>query len=283
MVESLLRSERGNRFIANHATKGSRRYRYYVEQLGDDSTNGPSPKALRLPAREIEEAVLAGLKSVLADRRGLLARFSDLGPTQRSQVAAASNQLVDHLSSRRGARESVRSVVRSVEYRHDRLVLTVSTSGLAEVLLGATSIRTEESNASPDQDLFVVTTPLTLRRRGVQMKLTILGQEPPRDPDPSLVTAIVRAWDWADRLVSGKVSTIAKICAEEGFSDTYVGQLLRVAFLPPETVENVLAGQQDPSLSADQLIWDADVPTLWIDRQVSSPRGLNATSRCSTK
>ena len=95
------------------------------------------------------------------------------------------------------------------------------------------------------------------------MKLAIAGKEPPRKPDTSLVTAIVRAWDWADRLLSGRVSTMAEICAEEGFSDTYVGQLLPLACLAPEVVELILQGGEPSDMSADKMIWDFELPTSW--------------------
>ena len=64
-------------------------------------------------------------------------------------------------------------------------------------------------------------------------------------------------------MVSGKVSTMAGICEAEGFSDTYVGQVLRLAFLAPGQVDRILNGQQETELSADHFIWENDVPLLW--------------------
>ena len=94
------------------------------------------------------------------------------------------------------------------------------------------------------------------------MKLRIDGTSPP-NLDKPLITAIVRAWDWANQFVSSKASTMTAICEAEGFSDTYVGQLLPLAFIAPGDVEHILNGYQSPDLSADRLIWAHDVPLAW--------------------
>jgi hypothetical protein len=130
----------------------------------------------------------------------------------------------------------------------------------------------ERSNTSAPDTTFAMTMPLTHRRRGRQMKLTVNGHEPRTAPDPSLVTAIVRAWDWADRLLTGKVATMAEICAAEGFSDTYVGQLLPLAFLDPIVVEDILDGRQDPALTADRMIWEAQMPVVWERQAILASR-----------
>jgi hypothetical protein len=75
-----------------------------------------------------------------------------------------------------------------------------------------------------------------------------------------LVTATVRAWDWAERLRTGEAASMAEICAAEGFTDTYVGQVLPLAFLSPELVEQILSGQQSAGLTANKLIWRERLP-----------------------
>jgi hypothetical protein len=95
------------------------------------------------------------------------------------------------------------------------------------------------------------------------MKLVVEGSSRVASPDQSLITAVVRAWDWADRLISGEVETMAEICAEEGFTDSYVGQVPQLAFLPPQTVEGILAGTHEPALTANSLICRRATPYLW--------------------
>ena len=61
LLTGILFDEKGNRLTPSHAAgKGSRRYRYYISAPGD----GSAP--VRLPAKEIENAVLAGLRRYLS-------------------------------------------------------------------------------------------------------------------------------------------------------------------------------------------------------------------------
>lgn len=95
------------------------------------------------------------------------------------------------------------------------------------------------------------------------MKLVLPNASGEASVDRSLVTAIVRAWDWAGRLLSGEVDTMAEICATEGFTDAYVSQLLPLAFLAPEIVEQILSGRQPAGLTAHRLIWEHRLPAWW--------------------
>ena len=58
LLAGILFDKHGRRLTPSHANKGARRYRYYVT---DPREEGGQP-AIRLPAREIENAVLTGLR-----------------------------------------------------------------------------------------------------------------------------------------------------------------------------------------------------------------------------
>ncbi len=265
LLEGMLYAESGNRFVPGHANKGARRYRYYVEQVASADKRKSTP--IRLPAEEIEAAALAAITSVLADHRGLTHRLEGVAPSQLRGAVAAASELAGRLDDprRAGALEHLRAIIRSIEYRRDRLAVTFSGHGLAMALgvSAACSGTAWPSNEAPEAGDFSVTVPVATKRRGPQMKLVIHGAERQAEPDPSLVTAVVRAWDWADRLISGEVATMAEICAEEGLSDSYVGQLLPLAFLAPSVVEQILEGRQPPELTANRLIWHDQVPLRW--------------------
>jgi DNA invertase Pin-like site-specific DNA recombinase len=57
LLAGLLYDEQGRRLTPSHATKGSRRYRYYVTPTDPLATSSPNQRAWRLPANEIEELV----------------------------------------------------------------------------------------------------------------------------------------------------------------------------------------------------------------------------------
>lgn len=255
ILEGILHSERGNPLTPSHATKRTRRYRYYVEQLPKGAQGAP----IRLPAREIERAAIAGVKAALADHRSLLARLPDLSSAQAKDLP----QRLAKLSAEATASGLLPQIVRSVVHRHVRLELHFSGRRLQDYLFEPSHNSDNDRVNSTVTDVdFVITAPLTHHRRGSQLKMTIGGEKSSR-VDASLVAAVVRAWDWFDRLSSGAVASQTEICATEGFSDTYVGQLLPLAFLSPQVVEDILDGHQSLSLSADRLIWEEKLDTLW--------------------
>ncbi len=267
LLEGLLRTQSDARFVVGGANKGARRYRYYVEEQTDRG-GGAGPPSVRLPAGEIEAAVITGLRGVLADHRGLLVRLeattSGEAPTALRSANAWCNALAGRIDPELTAR--VRQVLRRVTVGHDRLLLSFSIGGLRSVLGIARAPTLGPTNEPEVDEEFSITVPYRVTRRGRQMKLVLPNSTAGSSVDRSLVTAVVRAWDWAERLKSGEAASMAEICAAEGFTDTYVGQVLPMAFLSPEIVESILAGTQPSSLTANRLIWGGRLPAVWSEQ-----------------
>ena len=121
------------------------------------------------------------------------------------------------------------------------------------------------TNQQANDDIITVSTPLSVRRRGPQLKLAI---EPSRHennaPDRSLLTAIVRARDWAARIMAG--TAMGTIAQQEQVTDSYISQLLPLAFLAPSLVEDIVAGRHAVDLTADKLIWKTQLPLSWTNQ-----------------
>jgi site-specific DNA recombinase len=56
---------------------------------------------------------------------------------------------------------------------------------------------------------------------------------------------------------------VAEIAERERIGSRYVRRLLRLAFLAPEIVEAIAAGDQPPELTAEVLAERIDLPLLW--------------------
>jgi len=265
LLQGLLHTQSGARFVMGGAYKGARRYRYYVE----DQTGGdPKLAAIRLQASEIEAAVITGLRGVLADQRGLLVRLEAANSGEAPAALRSAAMLSEALGGRIDATliKQLRQMLRRVTVGHDRLLLSVSIGGLRTVLGIAHATTLGLTNDPEDDQEFSITVPYRAARRGRQMKLVLPNSTNGGSVDRSLVTAVVRAWDWAERLKSGEVASMAEICAAEGFTDTYVGQVLPLAFLSPAIVESIVAGTQPPSLTANRLIWGGRLPAVWNEQ-----------------
>ena len=110
--------------------------------------------------------------------------------------------------------------------------------------------------------------PMAIRRRGVEMRLVIEGNRAPAPrADSALLKAVARARQWSEDLLTGRAQSVAEIAQREGVGDRYVRRLMRLAFLAPEIVEAIVAGNQPPELTAEALAERIELPLLWTAQE----------------
>ena len=120
---------------------------------------------------------------------------------------------------------------------------------------------------------------MQIRRRGFEMRLIVEGSDTPApQADPALLKLVARAHRWSDDLLSGRVQSVAEIAARERIGARHVRRLLRLAFLAPEIIEAIAAGQQAPELTAEALAKRIDLPLLWNEQLQATDRSLQVRS-----
>ena len=282
LLAGLLYSEAGNRMIPSHAIKAGRRYGYYVEEiaangtasrsslaksvaelLGSSASTAANPAftgsnraiALRRPAGEIDAAVLVGATEFLSDEQRLLAAIGHGDARQVQQIIAGGRDLAEKLLA--PTPELLTALFKRIIVSSQSVGLALNTAGLRQAL-GVPA-------ASPPIDDTRIDVPLTFRRRGRQMKITMGGQSasPATTVDSTLETVVARAFDWFERLSTGAAKSVNDIAEADGFDAGYVSHVLPLAFMPPTEVEAILAGKQPAELTADRLIWREEIPVLW--------------------
>jgi hypothetical protein len=120
---------------------------------------------------------------------------------------------------------------------------------------------------SGTSDTIRVVIPLTIRKRNGRPKIL-----PPDDVDlresraqnPYVLRAVARAWSWRRQLESGTASTIQDIAAAEKVSDRFVGRMMRLAYLSPEVLEDLIIRRMPPALSINDLMTVAGLP--WFEQ-----------------
>jgi hypothetical protein len=275
LLAGLLYSEAGYPMIPMHSVKSGRRYEYYVEQRSCRSTpsNVPPDSMVqpldasitgsnrqhvhRLPAREVDKAVVSGLTALLCDRRQWLEHLGQLAPAEIATATANAAQLAARLETDPTA--VVVFLVRAI-VGAGRLRLTIECGQLRSTL-GLPSAE----DGSTERLVRHVNVPLMFRKRGSQLKLAMnaTGGDVAQQVDKTLVTAVARAFDWFDRLASGRARSIDDIAAADGFDAAFVSHIIPLAHIAPARVEGILTGTQPPELTADLLIRHADIPSRW--------------------
>jgi len=71
-----------------------------------------------------------------------------------------------------------------------------------------------------------------------------------------LLKLIARAHCWFDDLISGRAASMVEIAKREKVGKRYVSRVIRLAFLAPEIVEQIVNGCQPPELTAQSLLND---------------------------
>ena len=239
-----------------HSVKKGRRHRYYVSRLL--LTEGPratGERGWRLPATEIEQSVATAAATLLEDKSALVTAIQQLGIEAHRIVPILGHASMWVGKLRSGAQgEALAALV-------DRVELT--RSGFQLALRLPTS--PEDTSATLTLQQFV---PLTMKRRGVELKLVIQNEPPSKSKvDVVLMKYIARAHKWFDQLVSGEVKSLTAIATREGLNYRFVGKVVRLAFLAPEIVDAIAEGRLPRQLSTELLTKRLRLPLDWRDQK----------------
>ena len=85
--------------------------------------------------------------------------------------------------------------------------------------------------------------------------------------DPTLIKTIARAHGWFQDLLSGRAKNIAEIASRENIDRGDVNKRLLLAFLAPEIIEAIVAGEQPADLSTEKLVKRIDLPLEWVEQK----------------
>ena len=119
--------------------------------------------------------------------------------------------------------------VQRVEVRNDGITITLTLASLMPAEKAAATIT------------HVIA--MQMKRRGVELRLVVGGNNNPARTDATLITAIARAHQWFQRLATGQAKNIADIATREGIDRSYATRILNLAFLAPDIVVCIIAGQ----------------------------------------
>jgi site-specific DNA recombinase len=229
----LLFDDAGHRMIPTHATKAGVRYLYYVSTpfLHGEAKTASAGSVSRVPAADIEDTVVKSLKKHLSTK----------------QDGAASRAV--HLEDRAALAQLVAGIV----VHRDQLAI------------GLKSDNVDEASDSPDDQSLSIPWQKPPSKRSRQTLLPLNASRSNIRPEQferraRLVSAIARGRQWLDDVVSGRVTTIAELCAREKCSNRQVNMTISLAFLAPNLVKAAVEGRLPRGIGVERL---RDPPTEW--------------------
>jgi DNA invertase Pin-like site-specific DNA recombinase len=250
LLAGLLVDADGTKFTCSHATKDGKRYRYYV---GAQREHGK--QSMRLPAHDIEAAVIAELRRFLADDQRVAEALGPLSLEAHElkeafrmaeQLAAAT----EHVATQR---DTIHKLIKQVRVSECEIAIEVNLTAL----LPAGSKPTRDST-------YQLTAAVAFQRQSGETAIVVAGaSNGGADTDPSLIKSIARGFAWFEELATCRAETVMAIAMREHVSDRYVSHLVELAFLSPRIVEQCLNGGRSVRLSAKQLVLETDLAPVW--------------------
>jgi len=109
--------------------------------------------------------------------------------------------------------------------------------------------------------------PVTLKRRGIEMRL-VINPTDDRIPriDPQLVSTIAKGHVWFEDWLHCRIKGYKDIVEREGISASYAGDVMKLAFLSPAIVEEIIHGKQPDGLLVSHMTKVEDMPLRWEDQ-----------------
>jgi hypothetical protein len=248
----------GQKLIPSHASKNGRRYRYYIAQRLAQH-RGVGSKGERYAAHEVEATVLQALRQFL-DRPAEIA--SALGiktpsPECLTRLVARAERPRADLKDRQLALRFVPKILSSATVSGTGVKLHLPLDGLATAL----GIENRSGN-----NTHTFATTCRLVRRGQELKFVLPndgGSDGPDNSDPALLMAVAKAHLWWRWLRDGEVCSLRDIAHREDLSPPQVTRRLRLAFLSPRLVQQILDGTHRADLTIEMLTRQVELPLSW--------------------
>lgn len=260
LLSGLIFDSDGQRMTPTHANKRDRRYRYYISAslLGRGLVG---QNTMRVPAGEVEGLVLDQIRQLIGSPPQLVEALQPLDLAageldQRLQSAGSlakrwSNMPSDH------HRGLVRQMVSRVTLSIGQITLSIGIARL-EALLGDRATR-----AIPTEPVLTVQIPAKLRRSG-KGKRMIIGDTHTNTIDPSLVRLIHEALAIRSVVLADTRETLNEITARRKKSKGYLTSLMRLSYLAPSIIDDILNGRQPSQLSTKRLLrTSSTLPLAW--------------------
>ena len=292
LLKGLVFGNDGRALSPFHTTKkNGRRYRYYIPQRDAKEHAGASGLP-RLPAAELESAVLDQLRAILRSpalvgevlprahrprsrpRRGQghgghdPAR-RDLGPAlpgradpDRQAPGGEGHRLADGPGG-------------APARQRDRAAGAGAAAGHGRCAGGSMSDTRIQQTGEPDvveasDGRLTLSVPIQIKRRSGRKLVTLPNGEAeparPWDTAPTpLQLALARGHRWLAMLTSGEVKSLREIARREGVDSSYVSRMVNLTTLAPDIVAAIL----DDALPSHITLFDlaVDPPVLWEEQR----------------
>ncbi|MDG2243726.1 MAG: recombinase family protein [Rhodospirillaceae bacterium] len=256
LLTGFIFDDTGDRLCPTHTNKKGKRYRYYISKRLMHGTT-QTADGWRLPAPEIERAVIGALEQFLRNQNRLIDALG-LDQVGSDKLNAALTKS-DELGANLVCRTTLKALCCRIRVAGDAITINIRKSALQRKL-GLNPTDEIDGQAS----YLTISVPVKLQRRGVETKLIIQAEDAyTRSQDTNLISLIANARSWWLQLSSGDIPSINAIAESKNMDASDITRILPLAFLAPDIVQAILEGRQPMELTAERLKRTAKLPEAW--------------------
>jgi len=266
LLAGMLFDADGHRMTPTHATKKGTRYRYYVSKPLITSDQSDGSAGLRIPAREIEQAVTSRVRQWLVDPGSVYQAIRLADPSAQRRLIARAEKIGKSWPELPAARQRtvLIALIERVEIGSDRIDIFVRPTRVGSLLDVVTPLP-----SVADDETQILSLPVRLRRCGHEIKMLIEATDPfaTAKPDARLIKLLIKARRFNATLVDSSGVTFAALAQREGVSPSYFTRLVRLSYLAPDITQAILDGHQPRDLTADKLLAHSRLPLTWHEQR----------------
>jgi DNA invertase Pin-like site-specific DNA recombinase len=258
LLKGIIFDINGRPFTPSHGfkKKGKRRYKYYIhnEMLVDKGE--PIPTFGNLPAYDTEMVVINAIKEILTRPEKLRSLVDDKSHQLHIIESGEKRKVEIEAMQPCEIYKLVRSLVYKVVIEKETVTVELERTALRTYIIQNSYELLEGEVAS--EDIMRTRMHVSLRRFKREMRLTVnknnkTGKGNVVTANPAICKALARSFVWNEKLVSGEVASISQLCRIEKLNERYIVQILRLAWLPPKLVEELLEGLHE-GMSLNKLL-----------------------------
>jgi site-specific DNA recombinase len=241
----------GNRMGASHASKGGRRWRYYVSRAALSGRWKEVGSVVRIPAPEIENRVASAVGAYLAARANAIDGCQIDRGDGRGDYAITQHESTPMRRTDRASND-VRNAIECATVSATRIEIVLNESLVVE---------------GQDRVLTLPWTRASSRRRREIIQGVGEAQGPLRamrtKARDSFIGALHDARRWLDELVTDPAQTIELLAMREHKSERSIRMTVSLAFVSPVLAKAAMEGRLPRGFSVKRL---TDLPMLWSEQ-----------------
>lgn len=264
LLGGLVWDDKGNRMSPTYTRRKNRHYPYYISQAVLQYKEEDAGSVIRIPGKTLESTVTDVMLGYLNNPEKVLELLAERGLSGDSldrAIQAGKNLARDWQDWDVSAQiPIINDLVKKVVVARDAISVQLDRNHLARRLTGISPSNDERKTNYTIE----LTAQVKLRRSGIESKLVYPAGKQPQVHNRSvkaLQEALLKSLQWNEDLLSGTVRSIDALIERDNLNPRQVHRLRKLAFLAPDIMDRIIAGDVPETLTLERL--KKDFPIDW--------------------